>query len=136
MKYNSLKTLTETATLLYAVAILLVDHLWAPALLPLGWIAPAFFVIYEWVFLWLMGRYSKMKPQSVVLASMIIRGVKFLGVAVLMLCWVWLALPEKNALLLYTLGFYLLSSLFEGWLVTAYHKQHPAGGESTPEPKK
>ena len=123
MKYKTLKALLEGATLLYGVAILVVAHLWAPEVLPLGWIAPAFFYLYEAVFVWLMGRYDKMAPQKIVTTSMIIRGVKFLGVAVMMLVWVACELPAKNAFLLYVLGFYLLTSLFEGWAVTAYYKE-------------
>jgi hypothetical protein len=45
--------------------------------------------------------------------------VKFLSVAVLLLVWVSAELPEKNVALLYTLGFYLLTSLLEGWEATA-----------------
>lgn len=123
MKTGVLRHLLEGATLLYGVAVLAVARLWAPELLPLGWIAPAFFYLYEAVFVWLLGRYEKMSPQKIVVTSMIMRGVKFLGVAVMMLVWVACALPEKNAFLLYTLGFYLLTSLFEGWVAAAYNKQ-------------
>jgi hypothetical protein len=123
MRYAVVKKLLEGTTLLYGAAILLVAKLWAPELLPLGWIAPAFFIIYEGVFVWLMDRYERMTSQSVVLTSMILRGVKFLAVAAMMFVWVMLALPAKSPLLLYLLGFYLLSSLFEGWSVAAYNRE-------------
>ena len=67
----------------------------------------------------LVGRYERMTPQRMLLWSMVMRGVKFLGVAVLLLVWVSAELPEKNVALLYTLGFYLLTSLLEGWEATA-----------------
>lgn len=123
MKYKTLKTILEGVTLLYGVAILAVARLWAPEMLPLGWIAPAFFYLYEAVFVWLMGRYERMAPQKILFTSMIIRGVKFLSVAAMMLVWVVCELPAKNTFLFYTLGFYLLTSLFEGWTVTAYNKE-------------
>lgn len=123
MRYKTLKNILEGVTLLYGVAIVVVARLWAPDILPLGWITPAFFFLYEMVFGWLLGRYEKMSAQGVVTTSLIMRGVKFLGVAVMMLVWVACALPAKNPFLLYTLGFYLLTSLFEGWVVTAYNKQ-------------
>lgn len=123
LKFGIVKTLLEVATLLYGAAILLVGRLWAPEILPLGWVAPAFFVIYEGVFVWLFDRYGKMESQKVLLTSMILRGVKFLGVAAMMFLWVMLALPEKGAFLIYLLGFYLISSIFEGWSAAAYNKE-------------
>ena len=123
LKFGIVKTLLEVATLLYGAAILLVGRLWAPEILPLGWVVPAFFVIYEGVFVWLFDRYGKMEPQKVLLTSMILRGVKFLGVAAMMFLWVMLALPEKGAFLIYLLGFYLISSIFEGWSAAAYNKE-------------
>lgn len=123
MSFRIVKIALEAATLLYGAAIVLVEGLWAPELLPLGWIAPAFFVVYEGVFVWLFGRYEKMKPQSVMIASMVMRGVKFLGVAVMMFLWVMLALPAKSAFLIYLLGYYFLSSVFEGWSVSAYNRE-------------
>ena len=123
MKLKNIQLITELATILYGVALLVVARLWALEILPLGWIAPAFFYIYETLFVWLFGRYGKMKPQSVLITSMAMRGVKFLGVAVLMLVWVMAKLPAKSEFLLYTLGFYLLTSFFEGWAAKAYAKE-------------
>ena len=114
----------EVATLLYGVALMAVARMWAPDILPWGWVAPAFFYIYETVFVWLFGRYGTMKPQRVLLISLVMRGAKFLGVAAMMLVWVVAALPAKSEFLLYTLGFYLLTSLLEGWCVTTYNKEN------------
>ena len=124
MKHKSTKVILEAATLLYGVGLLAVARLWAPEVMPWGWVAPAFFYIYETVFVWLFSRYGKMKPQSVLLTSMVMRGVKFLGVAAMMLVWVVVELPAKSEFLLYTLGFYLLTSLLEGWSVTTYNKEN------------
>lgn len=122
MTFKTTKALLEVVTLIYGAALWALDCWVSPGVLPLGWIAPAFFCVYEGVFVWLFDRYEKMKPQSVVYTSMIMRGVKFLGVAVMMLVWVWLEMPLRSTFLLYTLGFYLLTSLFEGWSVKAYYK--------------
>lgn len=119
MKHKTTITLLEVVTLIVGVAIVGVRNLWAPELLPVGWIIPAFFYIYEIANVLLIGRYGGMTPQRVLLWSMVMRGVKFLGVAVLLLVWVSAELPEKNVALLYTLGFYLVTSLLEGWEATA-----------------
>lgn len=123
MKFGLSKTVLEVSTLLYGVAIVLVARLWGAELLPLGWIVPAFFYLYEGAFVWLFGRYEKMQPQKVLVVSMAMRGVKFLAVAAMMLVWVAAELPAKTPFLLYVLGFYLITSLCEGWSVTAYHKE-------------
>lgn len=123
MKFGLSKIVLEVATLLYGVAIVLVARLWGAELLPLGWIVPAFFYLYEGTFVWLFGRYEKMQPQKVLVVSMAMRGVKFLAVAAMMLVWVAAELPAKTPFLLYVLGFYLITSLCEGWSVTAYHKE-------------
>lgn len=123
MRLRTIKIVMEAATILYGIALLFVARKWAPDMLPLGWISPAFFYIYEVVFVWMLGRYEKMKPQSVISVSMLLRGVKFLGVAAMMLVWVVVGLPAKSPFLLYTLGFYLLTSLFEGWSVSVYNKE-------------
>lgn len=119
MKHKTTITLLEVVTLIVGVAVVGVRNLWAPELLPVGWIIPAFFYIYEIANVLLIGRYGGMTPQRVLLWSMVMRGVKFLGVAVLLLVWVSAELPEKNVALLYTLGFYLVTSLLEGWEATA-----------------
>ena len=119
MKHKTTITLLEVVTLVVGVAIVGVQNLWAPELLPVGWIIPAFFYLYEIANVLLIGRYGGMTPQRVLLWSMVMRGVKFLGVAVLLLVWVSAELPEKNVALLYTLGFYLVTSLLEGWEATA-----------------
>lgn len=123
MRFGLSKIVLEVATLLYGVAIVLVARLWGAELLPWGWIAPAFFYLYEGAFVWLFGRYEKMQPQKVLIVSMAMRGVKFLAVAAMMLVWVAAELPAKTPFLLYVLGFYLITSLCEGWSVTAYHKE-------------
>ena len=123
MKFGLSKTVLEVATLLYGVAIVLVARLWGAELLPLGWIVPAFFYLYEGAFVWLFGRYEKMQPQKVLIVSMAMRGVKFLAVAAMMLVWEAAELPAKTPFLLYVLGYYLITSLCEGWSVTAYHKE-------------
>lgn len=122
MRQNSHKIALEAVTLLYGAAILIVANLWASELLPLGWLAPALFYIYETIYVWMLGRLGGMAPQKGVVATMIYRGVKFLGVAVMMLVWVKAALPEKNAFLLYTLGYYLLTSLMESWCMVVANK--------------
>lgn len=122
MTFKTTKALLEVVTLIYGASLWALDCWVSPGVLPLGWIAPAFFCVYEGVFVWLFDRYEKMKAQSVVYTSMAMRGVKFLGVAVMMLVWVWLEMPLRSTFLLYTLGFYLVTSLFEGWSVKAYYK--------------
>ena len=96
MKFGLSKIVLELVTLLYGVAILFAARLWGAEMLPLGWIAPAFFYIYEGVFVWLFGRYEKMKPQKVLVVSMAMRGVKFLAVAAMMFVWVAAKLPAKT----------------------------------------
>lgn len=123
MTYKTTTDILIAATTLYGIALPLLKTLGAENYTPLMWIAPAFFYLYEAVFVLLMGRYEKMKPQSIVVSSMIMRGVKFLGVAVMMFVWVACALPAKNPFLLYVLGYYLLTSLLEGWVVSTYNKR-------------
>lgn len=126
MSFRVIKGLFEAALLLYGAAIVAVERLWAPGLLPLGWIAPAFFVLYDGAFIWLFGRYERMKPEKIMLVSMAMRGVKFLAVAVMMFVWTVLALPQRAPFLIYLLGFYVLSSLLEGWSTSAYNREKKA----------
>lgn len=126
MSFRVIKGLFETALLLFGAAIVAVERLWAPGLLPLGWIAPAFFVLYDGAFIWLFGRYERMKPEKIMLVSMAMRGVKFLAVAVMMFVWTVLDLPQRAPFLLYLLGFYVLSSLLEGWSTSAYNREKKA----------
>ncbi|MBO5693576.1 MAG: hypothetical protein J6R74_06525 [Tidjanibacter sp.] len=126
MSFRVIKGLFEAALLLYGAAIVAVERLWAPGLLPLGWIAPAFFVLYDGAFIWLFGRYERMKPEKIMLVSMAMRGVKFLAVAVMMFVWTVLDLPQRAPFLLYLLGFYVLSSLLEGWSTSAYNREKKA----------
>lgn len=123
MKCKRAVNVLVSATALYGIALPLMKALGADSYTPLMWIAPAFFYLYECVFAWLVGRYDRMKPQKVLIVSMAMRGVKFLGVAVMMFVWVALRLPAKTEFLLYTLGYYLLTSLFEGWVAKAYAKE-------------
>ncbi len=126
MSFRVIKGLFEAALLLFGAAIVAVDRLWAPGLLPLGWIAPAFFVLYDGAFIWLFGRYERMKPEKIMLVSMAMRGVKFLAVAVMMFVWTVLDLPQRAPFLIYLLGFYVLSSLLEGWSTSAYNREKKA----------
>lgn len=126
MSFRVIKGLFEAALLLFGAAIVAVERLWAPGLLPLGWIAPAFFVLYDGAFIWLFGRYERMKPEKIMLVSMAMRGVKFLAVAVMMFVWTVLDLPQRAPFLLYLLGFYVLSSLLEGWSTSAYNREKKA----------
>ena len=119
VKTNTAVELSIGATILFGLAVLVIKAKWPEVWSPVFWITPAFFYLYEVVFMWLLGRYGSMKPDKVLTTSMIMRGVKFLGVAVLLLVWVSAELPEKNVALLYTLGFYLVTSLLEGWEATA-----------------
>lgn len=124
MRLKQTKLLLEAVTILYGAAILLVAKIWGPELLPLGWIAPAFFYLYELAYAFLIGKFEKMAPQKVIFASLAMRGVKFLGVAAMLLTWVMVELPEKSLFLLYTLGFYLLTSIFESLCVKVYAKEN------------
>ncbi len=126
MSFRVIKGLFEAALLLFGAAIVAVERLWAPGLLPLGWIAPAFFVLYDGAFIWLFGRYERMKPEKIMLVSMAMRGVKFLAVAVMMFVWTVLDLPQRAPFLIYLLGFYVLSSLLEGWSTSAYNREKKA----------
>jgi hypothetical protein len=126
MSFRVIKGVFEAALLLYGAAIVAVERLWAPGLLPLGWIAPAFFVLYDGAFIWLFGRYERMKPEKIMLVSMAMRGVKFLAVAVMMFVWTVLDLPQRAPFLIYLLGFYVLSSLLEGWSTSAYNREKKA----------
>lgn len=123
MTYKRTTDLLIGATTLYGVALPLLKALGSEGYTPLMWITPAFFYLYEVAFVLLMGKYGKMKPQSMVISSMIMRGVKFLSVAAMLLIWVVLELPAKNTFLLYTLGFYLLTSLMESLCVKVYIKE-------------
>lgn len=126
MSFRVIKGLFEAALLLFGAAIVAVERLWAPGLLPLGWIAPAFFVLYDGAFIWLFERYERMKPEKIMLVSMAMRGVKFLAVAVMMFVWTVLDLPQRAPFLIYLLGFYVLSSLLEGWSTSAYNREKKA----------
>ena len=53
---------------------------------------------------------------------MIMRGVKFLGVAALMVIYVKLGLAGKTIFLLYTLIYYILTSACESWVVGVHNK--------------
>ena len=109
-------------TVLYGIHLPMVKVWWPESFTPLMWIGPAFFYIYEVAFCIVSGRQRKMKPQRVITLSMILRGVKFLGVAVMMLAWVKLGLEGKNVMLLYLLGFYILTSVCEALVVNAINK--------------
>ncbi len=123
MRYKRAEKALISATVLYGVALPLMKTLGPDSYTLLMWIAPAFFYLYESVFVWLVGRYERMKPQKMITTSLAMRGIKFLGVATMMFVWVVLKLPAKTEFLLYTLGYYLLTSLFEGWVAKAYAKE-------------
>jgi len=127
MRYKRAANALICATALYGVALPLIKTFGPDSYTPLMWIAPAFFYLYESVYAWLVGRYERMKPQRVLITSLAMRGVKFLGVAIMMFVWVALGLAAKTEFLLYTLGYYLLTSLFEGWVARAYAKESSGG---------
>ena len=66
--------------------------------------------------------YKQMKADKVLTTSMIMRGVKFIGVAALMVVYVKLGLAGKIHFLLYTLIYYILTSACETWLVRVYNQ--------------
>ena len=123
MRYKTAVNALISVTVLYGLVLPLMKTIGPDSYTLLMWIAPAFFYLYESVFAWLVGRYKSMKPQKVLTISLAMRGAKFLGVAVMMFVWVALRLPAKTEFLLYTLGYYLLTSLFEGWVARAYGKE-------------
>lgn len=120
---------TMVFTILYGSLVLLVRKVWPEVYTPVWWVVPGFFYIYEMVFLWLLGRYEKMKPERVLTTSMIMRGVKFLGVAALMVIYVKLGLAGKIHFLLYTLIFYILTSACETWAVKSFNNHKATEGE-------
>lgn len=128
MKLDRMRNITIFATILYGLLVLAVKTLWPEAYTPVFWVVPAFFYIYEVAFLWFLERYDRMKPEKVLTTSMILRGVKFLGVAALMVVYVRLGLAGKIHFLLYTLIYYILTSACETWTVGAYNKER-AGKE-------
>lgn len=123
MKLKTAINILIAATVLYGIGLPMVKVWWPESFTPLMWIAPALFYVFEAVYSIVLPRQARMKPQKAVVCSMILRGVKFLSVAVMMFVWVAVRLPGKNVFLLYTLGYYLLTSLFEGWAMTAYAKE-------------
>lgn len=123
MKIKTATNILIGATVLYGLGLTMVKVWWPESFTPLMWIAPALFYLFEAVYSIVLPRQVKMKPEKAVVISMILRGVKFLGVAVMMFVWVAAKLPGKSVFLLYTLGYYLLTSLFEGAAVTAYAKE-------------
>lgn len=122
MKPKTASEITLFAAILFGVGVLAVKALWPEAYTPVFWVVPAFFYIYEVVFVWLLGRYDKMKAEKVLTTSMIMRGVKFLGVAALMVIYVKLGLAGKTIFLLYTLIYYILTSACESWVVGVHNK--------------
>lgn len=121
-KTNTAVELSIGATILFGLAVLAIKAKWPEVWSPVFWITPAFFYLYEVVFMWLMGRYGSMKPDKVLTTSMIMRGVKFLGVAALMVVYVKLGLAGRVHFLLYTLIYYVLTSACETWSVSVYNK--------------
>lgn len=124
MKVGTVKILLLEVALLYGAAIVLAAHLWGPELVRLGWIVPTFFILYESVYALLLGRFGTMEANKVALYSLALRGVKFVGVAVIMLVWVWTDQPCRGLFLIYTLIYYLLTSLFEGWATATLNKNN------------
>ncbi|MBQ2797647.1 MAG: hypothetical protein IJF01_07945 [Tidjanibacter sp.] len=122
MKLESVRDVTMAITVLYGVLVMAIAKVWPEAYTPVMWVVPGFFYIYEVVFLWLLGRYKQMKADKVLTTSMIMRGVKFIGVAALMVVYVKLGLAGKIHFLLYTLIYYILTSACETWLVKAYNQ--------------
>ena len=102
-------------TVIYGINLPMVKVWWPESFTPLMWIAPAFFYIVS-------GRQRKMKPQSVIISAMILRGVKFLCIAAMMLVWVKLGLEGKNVMLIYLLGYYIITSVGEAVVANAISK--------------
>ncbi len=109
-------------TVFYGINLPMVKVWWPESFTPLMWIAPAFFYIYEIAFCIVSGRQRKMKPQSVIISAMILRGVKFLCIAAMMLVWVKLGLEGKNVMLIYLLGYYIITSVGEAVVASAISK--------------
>ena len=109
-------------TVIYGINLPMVKVWWPESFTPLMWIAPAFFYIYEIAFCIVSGRQRKMKPQAVITSSMILRGVKFLCIAAMMLVWVKLGLEGKNVMLIYLLGYYIITSVGEAVVANAISK--------------
>lgn len=123
MRYKTAINALIGATVLYGLGLPMVKVWWPESFTLLMWISPALFYLYEAVYSIVLSRQERMTPQKAMVCSMILRGVKFLGVAVMMLVWVAAELPGKNVFLLYTLGYYLLTSLFEGLAMKAHAKE-------------
>ena len=109
-------------TVIYGINLPMVKVWWPESFTPLMWIAPAFFYIYEIAFCIVSGRQRRMKPQSVIISAMILRGVKFLCIAAMMLVWVKLGLEGKNVMLIYLLGYYIITSVGEAVVASAISK--------------
>lgn len=123
MKLETKRELSTAAVIIYGSLVMVVKKVWPEDYSPVFWVVPAFFYIYEVVFLWLLERSKNMTPEKILTSSMIMRGVKFLGVAAIMLIYVKLGLEGKKLFLLYTLIFYIITSLCETWLVGAANKE-------------
>ena len=119
---NTNNILICTAIIYGLVGLQVIKGGFPDAYTPLMWIVPSFFYIYEGAFAILVNRFKRMKPQGVVTAMMIMRGVKFLVVAAMMLIWVKAGLVGKQHFLIYVLGFYLITSGCEALVVSAYNK--------------
>lgn len=129
MKLKTAKALYEALDIVYIATLFVLDHYLPDAFHWMYWVAGLFFTLYVEAFLYLLNRYPKMSGQKMVLWSMVMRGVKFLGTVVLMLIFVWaFELPEEP-FLMYVLGCYLLSSLLESICAKAYSKEYPTQPE-------
>ena len=57
-KTNTAVELSIGATILFGLAVLAIKAKWPEVWSPVFWITPAFFYLYEVVFMWLLGRYG------------------------------------------------------------------------------
>ena len=64
MKPKTANEITLFATIIFGVAVLAIKAMWPEVYTPVFWVVPAFFYIYEMVFVWLLGRYDKMKAEK------------------------------------------------------------------------
>ncbi|MDY3978518.1 MAG: hypothetical protein SOZ00_00625 [Tidjanibacter sp.] len=136
MKKLSSKTAryaAEAATLLFGLLLVVVRFAFPENYHWQFWIAPAFFYLYETVFVVLLDRFESMKPQTRVAVLLATRGVKFIGVAALMVTYILAVKTGKNFFLIYTLFYYLVTSVFETMAVAAQNRPADKGVEPKQE---
>lgn len=129
MKLKTAKALYEALDIVYIAALFVIERLMPDAFHWMYWVAGLFFALYVEAFLYLLRRYPTMSGQKMMVWSMAMRGVKFLGTMALMLVFVWAIEMPKEPFLIYVLGCYLLSSLMESLCAKAYSREYPTQPE-------